>query len=103
MCCEVPRSPDVEMPVCWTESRGGRIHLVQCGASIWETASFHGYIILNPEEIAVCAYLIWEKEGRLSGLLRKHWLRAGIQLLACRAHDRWPGGMESVAAHNALN
>ena len=43
----------------------------------------------TPEEIAVFAFLIWEKEGRPSGQLRKHWLQAEIQLLACRAHDKW--------------
>jgi hypothetical protein len=43
----------------------------------------------TPEEIAICAYLIWEKEGRPSGQLREHWLQAETQLLICHAHDKW--------------
>jgi len=41
----------------------------------------------TPSEIAVCAYLIWEKEGRPAGRVRDHWLQAEAQLRACRAHD----------------
>jgi hypothetical protein len=44
-----------------------------------------------PDEIAYCAYLIWEKEGRPSGREREHWLQAETQLLACRAHEEWTG------------
>lgn len=40
-------------------------------------------------EIAVCAYLIWEKENRPLGHEKEHWLQAETQLLACRAHDGW--------------
>jgi len=42
-----------------------------------------------PEEIALCAFLIWEKEGRPPGRDREHWLQAETQLLACRAHEHW--------------
>jgi hypothetical protein len=41
------------------------------------------------EEIAYCAYLIWEKEGRPSDRAKEHWLQAETQLLATRAHDHW--------------
>ncbi len=41
------------------------------------------------EEIAYCAYLIWEKEGKPAGHEREHWLQAETQLLACRAHEKW--------------
>ena len=40
-------------------------------------------------EIAHCAYLIWEGEGRPCGREKEHWLQAETQLLACRAHDGW--------------
>lgn len=43
----------------------------------------------SPEDIAICAYLIWEKEGKPSGRLRVHWLQAEAQLMACRAHEKW--------------
>jgi hypothetical protein len=42
-----------------------------------------------PEEIAYCAYLIWEKEGCPEGREREHWLQAETQLLATRAHEQW--------------
>jgi hypothetical protein len=45
----------------------------------------------TPDEIAVCAYLIWEKEGRPAGREKEHWLQAETQLLACRAHEVWTG------------
>ena len=43
------------------------------------------------DEIALCAYLIWEKEGCPEGREKEHWLQAETQLLACRAHDGWTG------------
>jgi len=43
------------------------------------------------DEIACCAYLIWEKEGRPMGREREHWLQAETQLMATRAHDEWTG------------
>ncbi len=39
------------------------------------------------EEIAACAYLIWEKEGRPHGRDVAHWLQAEEHLLADRLHD----------------
>ena len=51
------------------------------------------------EEIAICAYLIWEQEGKPSGHLMEHWLQAETQLLACHAHSKWTdnakNGMDS--------
>jgi len=41
------------------------------------------------EEIAICAYLIWEKEDRPSGRDRVHWIEAEEQLQVCQAHDQW--------------
>jgi hypothetical protein len=49
----------------------------------------NGFSPPTPEEIADCAYLIWEKEGRPPGRAREHWLQAETQLMACRAHDGW--------------
>ena len=38
-------------------------------------------------EIAICAYLIWEKEGRPDGCDVAHWLQAEEHLLADWLHD----------------
>ena len=45
----------------------------------------------RPEEVATCAYLIWEKEGRPCGREKEHWLQAETQLMVTRAHDEWTG------------
>jgi Protein of unknown function (DUF2934) len=34
------------------------------------------------EEVATCAYLIWEQEGRPAGRDMQHWLEAERQLAA---------------------
>ena len=47
----------------------------------------------SEEEIAECAYLIWEHEGRPEGRAEIHWSHAADQLIACYAHEKW------VAAH----
>ena len=39
------------------------------------------------EEIAVCAFLIWENEGYPRGREVAHWLQAEKQLLADCHHD----------------
>ena len=39
------------------------------------------------EQIATCAYLIWEKEGRPKDRHAVHWLQAEKQLLAVCFHD----------------
>ena len=39
------------------------------------------------DEIAFCAYLLWEKEGRPHGRDLVHWLQAEEQLLADYALD----------------
>lgn len=49
----------------------------------------NGFAPPSQDEIASCAYLIWEREGRLSGREKEHWLQAETQLIACRAHDGW--------------
>jgi len=43
----------------------------------------------SEEEIASCAYLIWEQEGRPEGLEQVHWSNAEDQLMACHAHEQW--------------
>jgi len=52
----------------------------------------NGFHAPGNDEIAYCAYLIWEKEGRPPGRAREHWLQAETQLTACRAHDGWTNG-----------
>jgi hypothetical protein len=44
---------------------------------------------LNPDDVARCAYLIWEVEGRPAGREQDHWYQAETQLLVTRAHDHW--------------
>jgi hypothetical protein len=39
------------------------------------------------EQIAVCAYLVWEKEGRPHGRHEIHWLQAEKQLKSDCAQD----------------
>jgi hypothetical protein len=39
------------------------------------------------EEIAVCAYLIWENEGRPEGRDEEYWYQATVQLSLSRLHD----------------
>ena len=40
-------------------------------------------------EIAVCAFFIWEAEGRPEGRGKEHWLQAEMQLEATGAHEKW--------------
>jgi len=42
------------------------------------------------EEIALCAYYIWEAEGRPEGRAIDHWLQAELQLRATRTSDDPP-------------
>jgi hypothetical protein len=39
------------------------------------------------EQIAVCAYFIWEKEGKPAGMEARHWDEAEMQLRICGLHD----------------
>ena len=41
----------------------------------------------TPQEVAVCAYLIWEHEGRGDGYDVEHWLQAERQLQAMRSQE----------------
>lgn len=43
----------------------------------------------NPteDEIAECAYFIWESEGHPIGREAEHWREAELQLYLDRAHD----------------
>ena len=42
----------------------------------------------TPEEIARCAFLIWEQEGFPEGRALEHWLEAETQLHAAHQHER---------------
>jgi len=46
----------------------------------------------SEEDIAICAYLIWENEGCPEKLDEVHWDQAKVQLTVCHAHDHWMGG-----------
>jgi hypothetical protein len=37
----------------------------------------------SQEDIAICAFLIWEQEGRPEGRDKAHWEQAEAQLAAC--------------------
>ena len=39
------------------------------------------------EKIAICAYLIWEHEGKPKGWDKVHWDQAEEQLIVCHAHE----------------
>lgn len=43
------------------------------------------------ERVRVCAYAIWEREGRPDGGAEQHWLRAGEELRAEDAGTANPG------------
>jgi hypothetical protein len=43
----------------------------------------------SEDEIARCAYLIWEYEGRPENMDKTCWAEAEIQLIICYAHDLW--------------
>jgi hypothetical protein len=47
------------------------------------------------DEIAVCAYFIWEQEGKPVGRALHHWLQAELQLAASLWYQE---GRTSVAA-----
>jgi len=51
-----------------------------------ETVEMHGP---TKEEIAICAYLIWQHEGWPENRDKLHWDQAEVQLTVCHAHDRW--------------
>ena len=51
----------------------------------------------TPEQIAACAYLIWEKEGRPHGRHEAHWLQAEKQLKADCAQDAGTLGQPNIA------
>lgn len=42
---------------------------------------------LNPADVAACAYLIWEKEGRPHGRDAEHWFQAEALLRTIRAAE----------------
>ncbi|MDR3405964.1 MAG: DUF2934 domain-containing protein [Chthoniobacter sp.] len=41
----------------------------------------------TPKQIALCAYAIWEREGRPEGLDAEHWQQAEVQLRETCAKD----------------
>lgn len=41
----------------------------------------------TPEEIEICAYLIWHLEGRPDGRALEHWVQAKAQLFAAHYHE----------------
>lgn len=58
---------------------------------------------LTPDEIAVCAFAIWEKEGRPHGRDVEHWLQAEAQLAVDRRQDSLRSVREAIAVVLAEN
>jgi len=52
----------------------------------------------SAQEIAICAYAIWEKEGRPRGRDVDHWLQAKTQLEVDRRQDSLPSVKGAIAA-----
>jgi hypothetical protein len=52
----------------------------------------------SAHEIAVCAYAIWDQEGRPHGRDMEHWLQAKAQLEADRRHDLMRSVNETIEA-----
>lgn len=52
----------------------------------------------SAQEIANCAYAMWEKEGRPHGRDLEHWLRAKAQLEGDRQQDSLPSVKGAIAA-----
>ena len=65
---------------------------------IFMSQELNGFAEPTVDEIAFCAYLIWEKEGRPEGREREHWHQAHTQLLATRAHEKWTGEPEKASS-----
>jgi hypothetical protein len=53
------------------------------------------------DEIAVCAYFIWEQEGKPERRALDHWLQAELQLAASLWHESlwYQEGRASTADH----
>lgn len=52
----------------------------------------------SAQEIAICAYAIWEKEGRPCGRDVEHWLQAKAQLEVDRQQDSLRSVKGAIAA-----
>jgi DUF2934 family protein len=50
-------------------------------------------------EIATCAYLIWEREGCPLGRDQEIWQQAETQLRATLAHETWVFGSDGAEEH----
>lgn len=57
----------------------------------------------TPDEIAVCAYAIWEKEGRPQTRDVEHWLQAEAQLKIDRQQDSLRSIRDAIAASLAAS
>lgn len=55
--------------------------------TIHMAANKKAYVEPSNEDIAVCAYHIWEREGRPDGKDVVHWVQARAQLIADRKQD----------------
>ena len=52
------------------------------------------------QQIAVCAYLIWEKEGCRQGRDLAHWLQAQYQLQAAYLHEKFLLGKPALSTRH---
>ena len=54
------------------------------------------------DEIAVCAYYIWEQEGKPERRALDHWLQAELQLAASHWHESFWHKREAISGWFAL-
>jgi len=53
---------------------------------------------LNPADVAACAYMIWEKEGKPHGRDAEHWFQAETLLRVMRATEAEAVAREAAKA-----
>ncbi|MCX6911185.1 MAG: DUF2934 domain-containing protein [Verrucomicrobia bacterium] len=56
---------------------------------------------LNPADVAACAYLIWEKEGKPHGRDAEHWFQAETLLRVMRATEAEAAAKEAAKTATA--
>ncbi len=56
---------------------------------------------LNPADVAACAYMIWEKEGKPHGRDAEHWLQAEAMLRVMHTSETEATRATTAAAQTA--
>jgi hypothetical protein len=78
----------VRLHLSFMESKGQKPARTQSKSTVAAGSDIPHFIVPPTyEEIATCAYLIWEQEGRPHGRDIAHWHQAEAQLFLGRMHD----------------